>query len=89
MKVGGKLMRARVLSLCALLGSAACFSPALPLTQALRLVRGGVCRARMIASKPLDPMQLIQDKALQTCALRPIKSKQDNAGLSTATFALG
>ena len=45
--------------------------------------------ARMVEARPLDPMQLVQDKAMQTCALRAYRPKEENNGLSTATFALG
>jgi len=45
--------------------------------------------ALRVVNKPLDPMQLIQDKDMQQCALRPYKSKEENNGLATATFALG
>jgi len=45
--------------------------------------------ARMVEARTLDPMQLVQDKAMQTCALRAYRPKEENNGLSTATFALG
>ena len=70
-----------LLSLFALFLSASCFSPA-------PSFRARSFGPRMLANK-LDPMQLVQDKAMQTCALRPYRSKEANNGLSTATFALG
>ena len=75
-----------LLSLFALFLSSSCFSPA-PSFRA-RSFRARSFGPRMMANK-LDPMQLVQDKAMQTCALRPYRSKEVNNGLSTATFALG
>ena len=52
-------------------------------------VRTGACATRMETARRLDPMQLVQDKAMQTCALRPYRSKNENRGRAIATFALG
>mmetsp|Transcript_44752 Transcript_44752/g.70064 ORF Transcript_44752/g.70064 Transcript_44752/m.70064 type:complete len:103 (-) Transcript_44752:3105-3413(-) len=41
------------------------------------------------SARPLDPMELIYDKANQDCPFRPYKTKEENGGLVTATFALG
>jgi len=84
-----------VVGLCALVGRVAGFSAVGPLLRTrapARTIRGGLGAASMVAgvSKvPLDPTVLMQDKALQTCALRPYTMKEENGGLSTATFALG
>jgi hypothetical protein len=95
---------AGALTLCALLGCASGFaavgSLALP-RSALSAAAHGSARtrasgkrvalsaARMVEARTLDPMQLVQDKAMQTCALRAYRPKEENNGLSTATFALG
>ena len=75
-----------------LLVGASCFSFSTtlsPTPRASAVVRTGVSATRMVAARRLDPMQLVQDKAMQTCALRPYKSKDQNRGLAVATFALG
>jgi hypothetical protein len=82
---------AGVLSLCSLLGCASSFSITISLPAARNALaeKSGCIAARMVGAVPLDPLQLTQDKAMQTCALRPYRTKEDNNGLSTATFALG
>ena len=91
---------AGVLGLCALFSSVSGFSTSGAACgrglSSIRPARSDVCTGgtnlRMVttgSAMPLDPMQLVQDKAMQTCALRPHKSKTENGGLSTATFALG
>ena len=84
---------AGVLSLCSLLGCASSFAAfgriSLPAARNALAEKSGSIAARMVGAVPLDPLQLTQDKAMQTCALRPYRTKEDNNGLSTATFALG
>jgi len=83
---------AGVMSLCSLLGCTSGFAAVgrRSLPAALNaLAPHSLHHARMVGAVPLDPLQLTQDKAMQTCALRPYRSKEDNNGLSTATFALG
>ena len=40
-------------------------------------------------SVPLNAMTILTDESMKMCKLRPFKSKEENGGLSTATFALG
>jgi len=83
----------RALGAAASLSGVAAFAPSLlPATTSagLRpLAHPSICGARMVAARRLDPMQLVQDKAMQTCPLRPYRSAEEHHGLATATFALG
>ena len=78
-------------SLCALVGvENVCGFSCTP--AALRVTAGssslsGLVGARCAQARPLDPLTL--QFAPQSCPLRPYKSKEENGGLSTATFALG
>jgi len=86
-----------VLGLSGCLLGASAFSPNLSClkaglsttARAVGAVRTGACATRMETARRLDPMQLVQDKAMQTCALRPHRSKKENRGRAIATFALG
>jgi hypothetical protein len=48
-------------------------------------------RALQVAEtrRPLDPLELTTNKAMQGCPLRPYRSPAENGGLETATLALG
>jgi len=97
-------MRARIdqqaLGLCVLIGQVAGFGTSIPTRVHGHLDHGLAANAaakprvlalgiRMRAARPLDAMTILTDESLKACPLRPTKSREQNAGLTTATFAMG